>query len=758
MTSPEYKTQILKTADQWNSGLLYRLEVSKDGVTLHSVPTFSEWLEPMNGPQALVSGLAVDPCGRVYWLEGERVCHRGRRLVDWHVCRYDFANREKEKIVFLYREEYRPDAGSRASRILVDRFTLWLLDHANGRLVAFSTDSFQVKYVIERPQGIIDAALSADGHLYVLARDGKYRICKYLRNGRPVYRRKSGIKRRACFGSRQLEDPVGLAVGRENRVYVMDRALYASGEFHLFSSDGDEYQRIKELPDRFSPALIATNAAGVVFMADGEDRPAVHLFDADGSHLEEVHIPEEEVAIGGRARRIEKIYQIVCNPKGGLFLLTNAGIALFASEGSRPGERAFYYSKTLDNGEKGGLWHRLQLKGQFPPRTRIEVYYQVSNEAALKNLVEDILADGHASPRQKAESLDKLLKPTWAKPAVFEGSDDALVPRNNVGDQGSNRGSGAGTFTLPRDMLLQKNSGQYLWLKLELSTFHEKNKPIISELTVYSPRKSYLRYLPATYQEDPVSRDFLERFLSLFETVFTGVEVQIDRIFEHFDPHRAPATFLAWLGTWLNLAVEEGWPDERKRQLIATASELFRQKGTPAGLAKIVELYTGASASILEDSLVSRPLVLGQREIRLGLNTFLTQSPVRGFRLGYGVVLGRTAIRDVAEDPLDSFLHGAHRFTVLLDMDTEQFAQYETGVRRIVEEQKPAHTQYRLVLLGDSAFGQNNYVGITTKVRDYRPFRLGVTSRLGLAVAAIKGEKGARLERNTRLAGGMELI
>jgi hypothetical protein len=39
----EFKTQIIKTMDQWESGLLYRLNLEKDiGTSLFSVPAFNK--------------------------------------------------------------------------------------------------------------------------------------------------------------------------------------------------------------------------------------------------------------------------------------------------------------------------------------------------------------------------------------------------------------------------------------------------------------------------------------------------------------------------------------------------------------------------------------------------------------------------------------------------------------------------------------------------------------------------------------------
>ncbi|MBE9592207.1 MAG: phage tail protein I, partial [Proteobacteria bacterium] len=156
------------------------------------------------------------------------------------------------------------------------------------------------------------------------------------------------------------------------------------------------------------------------------------------------------------------------------------------------------------------------------------------------------------------------------------------------------------------------------------------------------PRSSYLRYLPAVYQEHLGSKEFLERFLSIFETVFYDLETEISQVFKHFDADTVPQEFLAWLASWLNLALEEEWPEEKKREFIQQASLLYKRKGTPDGIRKFIEIYTGKTPIILEHLRMVKPMILSGKGIfRLGINSILIQTPVRGFRLGDDSILGR---------------------------------------------------------------------------------------------------------------------
>jgi phage tail-like protein len=115
-------------------------------------------------------------------------------------------------------------------------------------------------------------------------------------------------------------------------------------------------------------------------------------------------------------------------------------------------------------------------------------------------------------------------------------------------------------------------------------------------------RSSYLDYLPGIYQENELS-DFLGRFLLIFEHILSPIDRTIENIPYYFDPDVAPPEVVTWLGSWLGLALDARWPEERRRDLVKAAPELFRWRGTRQGLAHFLRLYTGAEPEILEPSL-----------------------------------------------------------------------------------------------------------------------------------------------------------
>ncbi len=150
-----------------------------------------------------------------------------------------------------------------------------------------------------------------------------------------------------------------------------------------------------------------------------------------------------------------------------------------------------------------------------------------------------------------------------------------------------------------------------------------------------------LKYLPGSYADD----DFMGGFLKIFETVWAPLDRQIDQLYAYFDPLLTSAEFLPWLGTWVDLVLDENWPEARRRDLIQNAADLYRRRGTAGALRDYLAIYLGIPPQIVEDGPDGDPY--------------------------------HFTVRFKLENP-DSF-----------DQDR---------IRRIIEEEKPAHTVYTLIL------------------------------------------------------------
>ena len=170
-------------------------------------------------------------------------------------------------------------------------------------------------------------------------------------------------------------------------------------------------------------------------------------------------------------------------------------------------------------------------------------------------------------------------------------------------------------------------------------------------------KSSYLDYLPALYRDD----EFMGQFLLIFESIIKPIKDTVDNLPLYFDPLMIPEPLLPWLASWLDLALDLTWPIERRRELVKSAAELYRWRGTKRGLAEYLRIYTGRIPEISEYIPGMR---LGQ-ETKLGINTQLGSS-------GAG-----------------------HHFTVYLELDGGNEINIDT-VKSIIEAQKPAHTIYTL--------------------------------------------------------------
>jgi len=180
-----------------------------------------------------------------------------------------------------------------------------------------------------------------------------------------------------------------------------------------------------------------------------------------------------------------------------------------------------------------------------------------------------------------------------------------------------------------------------------------------TEATREAQYSSYLEYLPSLYKSD----DFTGRYLCIFEDILKPIEGIIDNLSFYFDPGTAPSSFLPWLTSWVGIMLDERWPEEKQHELIQSAAELYRWRGTKKGLSEYIKIYTGVLPQIIEH----------------------TYTP--GMQLGSGIQLGDTQLGEGKGQP--------YCFTVILNIPKASTIDIDI-VRAIIEMEKPAHTTYIL--------------------------------------------------------------
>jgi phage tail-like protein len=310
-----------------------------------------------------------------------------------------------------------------------------------------------------------------------------------------------------------------------------------------------------------------------------------------------------------------------------------------------------YISPLLDSGIHGLKWHKFVLDMNIPDpvNTSVEVFYYASD---MKN------------PPTNGQ---------WIKTQ----------------------------FSNPKDSLMFDAVGRYLWLKFSLFSNNSLTSPIIYMVKTYLPRLSYLRYLPAIYQENPQSKEFLERFLALFETFF--VQIEELNFTKYIDPRSTPDEFLPWLSSWLALAYDENWPKKNFRKLIELAPQIYKMRGTRRGIEKMLSLYLASQEELDKDS---TEMVVDQQSKFMIIENFQLD-PVKN-----------------EDEYMRLFCNDPYTFCVIINplyIDERK----KIIIKKIVESEKPAHTVGNIVFLEPWFYlGAHTYLGINTVLQESK-FILG---------------------------------
>lgn len=114
--------------------------------------------------------------------------------------------------------------------------------------------------------------------------------------------------------------------------------------------------------------------------------------------------------------------------------------------------------------------------------------------------------------------------------------------------------------------------------------------------------------LPGVYREAwlderrrTAREPFGTRFIAAFDDVLAPVLATLDNLPAYFDADTTPEDFLHWIGEWVAASVDAGWPEDRRRAFVGQAAELYRRRGTAAGLRDHVQVYTGGLVEVVEN-------------------------------------------------------------------------------------------------------------------------------------------------------------
>lgn len=679
MTPHEYKYFVLNTADSWREGSFSSLRIDPAGqLTLQPAGN----LKLLSNGTARLTGLAVDKQGNIWAIDA----------ANCHLYFYKKTDQGYEQSMCLGScgangwEFNFWDGSSYGGYLALGKSTLYVADTFNHRVQAFYRNNYQIRFILSGAQdtSCIPAAgtggafnlpreLHVDSRqrLYVLdENEGKPRIQKFNRYGRYM-----GI-----LGGSELSRPVHFAIDSEDYVYVVDAD---KNVILKFTPDGSLEKTIgsfAESPETVRLSGIAVDGDGLIYIAEecASNVTRIHTWDQDGN------------ALGFFESPAGPCYQLLAGMDGSLYLSSGSGGSIYQlSGGSRFLSGGVYYSKTFDSTEPETKWHRVALDADIPEKSKVEISFYASESPLDSDLIEErgLWQKALSSPAKGLEA---------------------------------------------KDALLSEGKGRCLRLKIEMIG-NGATSPAIRECKLYLPRLSYLRYLPATYQEDELGSDFTERFLSLFETMNYDMEAEIFQMVRFFDPRAAREEFLDWLGSWLAIARDENWSEDKKRKLISGAYQLYQMKGTLKGLSALIKLYAETDPLIIEHFRVKSPVVLGVNA-SVGMSTVVGKAFTKRLVLEETSAIGDFVLTDQEDPPEKPFQVDAYDFTVFVDTSRLDSESRQNTLSRIIQEEKPAFTCC-IIRTGQGKtmqLGYHTFIEVDTILsKGFPAMQLGLNSKIG---------------------------
>jgi phage tail-like protein len=626
------------------------------------------------------------------------------------------------------------------------RSALFVVDSENHRVQVFDLASGQLVEVLgqasvirapepsHEPGGFNTPwTLTGDeaGNLYIVDY-GNRRVQKFNRIGEVVPGFWNAIANAQFL--RRPSDVAAYSGSDKTSVYLVDEAAHA-----VFATDADG----NPLRDSHNH-LVSFGAAQLkkpMGIAVGQD--AVYVGDNELHRI--LKFSTTGYTFMGEAVGYEgSIAALALDAEGNLLVHTGsdaAPIRLRTDAGY--GTKGVLWSEAISISAAGSEWHRVQAQcEELAANVHLRLFFHTSDDPNDRPSI-DVDADNPFS--------DSKWKPSATTPDPFADTHDLFIggPRS-----------------------------RYLWLGA-LFLGDGRSTPIVPQILLEFDHEGYLNDLPALYQTEPDSRDFLLRFLALTETLFQDLENKIGGLPILFDPYAVPKEFLSWLATWLAVDLDENWSEEQQRRLVASAFERYSRRGTVAGLRESLGLLAGVNGIIQEPILNaawwSLPLPAatcgchrassgseaadwqGAANSVLGATTMLAAAHPQGAVLGSTATLDYSNLITNEEFGSPLFESVAHQFTVQIYRSDLSCPETMARVRAVLDREKPAHTDYHLCTIeARMRVGFQARLGIDAVVGGSREdIRLGSAKLDGDAV--IGGEAVGRIGTQSRIGIGTRI-
>lgn len=667
----------IHTQKGWREGVSQSLSIDENGrLILASKETLS-----LGDISIQAKNLSV-PVTDIEWQSIAFDQHNRLYLLTKKNCQLYRYSKQLKKLELLppISGNYPEKSKTQFDQIAFSKSKLYLLDIENSEIHAYFFPSFQFRYILGKHGNSLATQLSelkkplaieTDylGNLYILD-TGNYCILKLNANGSCV--RKISFNDDSC--AMRIQQPVSFALGQTpvNCLFVLDSASCTIFKFDLENNVWKSFVSFLSINPLLEPQTIVVDKDGIIYIA-GKSKQ-IYQFDAEGRYIAKLDIDDDCLRL--THDKNGELYGICAKEKQIFHFGSKTEFALTGS----------YISKVLDSKQFQCHWHRIALDIEQPEKTRFVVHYVASD-----NLI-------------KAE---QIRPEQWQS---FINSSSHII----------------------NDALFENATGRYLILKFEF--FGDGlSSPSINSVRVYFQRDSYLRYLPATYQEDARGKDFLERFLSLYESMSLEIDEKISNILQYFDADVQGKEFLDWLSSWLDIMIDENWPQSKQRTLLKESFALYKYRGTQKTLRRVIEIFTDSNVAIIEHWNLHPPMILNQAAI-VGINSFVGSKRTQRLIIEETSRIGEFTLDEQKDSPEAPFAKHAYDFTILADTSTLTGTDYLKTLNRLIEAEKPAHTRYFLRTTGtaEATLGTHSLLGIDTVLgKGPQPMRIGINSRIG---------------------------
>lgn len=450
-----------------------------------------------------------------------------------------------------------------------------------------------------------------------------------------------------------IKERFSICCGEDDRVFLLD-----SQERIIYCQNGEESIDFLFKEDAVEkPSGLGTDNNGNIYLGDFrrldpqlEDDRFLMIFDNKGNLLEKIpgyRGSIDKVVVEGSGRAF------AYNGETGNLQLFKRKKKIMPQK-ETGGFQGIYLSHSFDSKTAENQWHRIELLDDIPEETQVALSYFASDTDTLNY-------------KNNVCKIDDFIKSNEL------GIADKMSVLNGFWNE---------TVFNPSDVLIHKAKGRYLWLCLQLRGTCDSS-PSVSRIRVHYSRNSLLQYLPMIYQEDPVSRDFLDRYLSIYETFFSGFEEEIVSIPSYFDVKAVKGDYLRWLSTWIGIPEELDWDEELLRRFMENSQEIYRKRGTRRGLEKLIEIFTG-----------EKPFIVEYQQIK-----YMKDNPEM-------LPLMKKLYSNVPNN-----------FVVLVKKECIKTRRMTLQLEKLLEEEKPAFTEAHLVILEENLYlDSHSYLGINSKL------------------------------------------